>query len=78
MSCFVSVSRSPRSAVPARSSRAMRATSVSVTSPGRSSSTSFTRHTSFGTKPTLFREPRTYPNDINTPTILNALFSSTN
>jgi hypothetical protein len=29
-------------------------TSVSVITPGRSSATSLTRHTSFGTRPTLF------------------------
>jgi hypothetical protein len=53
VSCFVSASRSPRSAKPACSSRSMRATSVSVRTPGRSSATNFTRHTCFGTRLTL-------------------------
>ena len=52
-------SLSPRSAKPASSPRSMRATSVSVVTPGRSSATSFTRHTSFGTSPPSSREPGT-------------------
>ncbi len=41
----------PRSTRLASSSRSIRATSVSVVTPGSSSATSFTRHTSFGTGP---------------------------
>jgi hypothetical protein len=59
VSCFASSSLSPRSAKPASSPRSMRATSVSVVTPGRSSATSFTRHTSFGTSPPSSREPGT-------------------
>ncbi len=51
VSRFASSSRSPRSARPASSSRSIRATSVSVATPGSGSATSLTRHTSFGTSP---------------------------
>ncbi len=44
----------------------MRATSVSVITPGRSSATSFTRHTSFGTSPPSSREPGPLPDPIST------------
>src|SRR3954454_8853677 len=60
VSCFASSSRSPRSARPASSSRSMRVPSVSVVTPGCSSATNFTRHTSFSTSPPSFREPETY------------------
>ena len=50
----------PRSAGPTSSPRSIRATSVSVATPGSSSATSFTRHTSFGTGPRLPREPGSY------------------
>ena len=61
MSRFASSSRSPSSAKPASSSRSMQASSVSVVTPGCSSATSFTRHTSFATRPPSSREPAPYP-----------------
>src|SRR3954462_12980789 len=43
--------KNPSSARPASSPRSRHATSVSMVTPGSSSATSFTRHTSFDTKP---------------------------
>src|SRR4051812_47469653 len=51
----------------------MRATSDSVVTPGSSSATSFTRHTSFGTSPPSFREPEAYLDREPAPTGLHAL-----
>jgi hypothetical protein len=51
VSRFASSSLRPSSAGPASSLRSIRATSVSVATPGSNSATSFTRHTSFGTAP---------------------------
>jgi len=54
----------------------MHATSVSVTTPGRNSATSFTRHTSFATRTPSFREcahyPGPYPGKSQPPTGLHA------
>src|SRR5215204_4564261 len=49
------------------------ATSVSSVTPGSSSATSFTRHTSFGTSPPSFREPEAYLDREPAPTGLHAL-----
>ena len=73
VSRFASASRSPSSARPASSSRSMRATSVSVVTPGSRSATSFTRHTSFATSSPSSREPGTYPEPPQPPTGLHAL-----
>src|SRR3954464_14190717 len=73
VSCFASSSRSPRSARPASSLRSRHATSVSVVTPGSSSATNFTRHTSFGTSPPSFREPEAYLDRKPAPTGLHAL-----
>jgi len=76
VSRFASSSRSPRSAKPTSSSRSMQASSVSVTTPGCCSATSFTRYFNFAIRPPSPCEPAPYPDRTSLPRIcmLSTLF----